>query len=947
MKKLTAFLLSALILVTSVTAYPVFAEDNDYTYYLNFVQKLGIIDDITSPEKIITRGEFAEALCNIVFPGISSGKANEFAEGIFKEENYDTLLYPPKDVGPYDDVSIADTYYVPILKLKELLVMIGTGEREFSPDMQITYNQAATVIVKLLGYSVMVKDNNYITKAAALGVFDGLKYSPEKYITLNEVARILYNCFDIDMMTAELTNSSEATYVQNKGMTLYSEYMSVYKEKGQLEKNPFTSIYGDTDISEGEVVISNVKYKAEDYYEFYDYIGREVEIYYKNDEEDDSNTILWGYLTGKDEAITVKAEDVVSFENYVLKYSIGNRQLQKSVASHAVLIYNGIYKPSYTPEDFKFENGDVTIVKAKGSSSYNIIIVNNYKSMRVTACDASEKIIYAQQYDNNTTKKISLNDSAIESWRVQYFSADGGRAQFSDLSVGVIADIIENDGYIKIIISNDKILNMCINSIDIGDVIEYTYNDGEKIEMSEAYYRLMEAAGTAPAINKVYNAYLNSFGRIAYLESVNAPSEKGFVYITKVIKDEEQLAYGFLRYVNESGNVVTSEIKEKAKITMKDGTSFTIKDYDSISRLVDSSGSAYVGIAQIEKNEEGLITKINLPAEASKDRDNVFGVMVEEQTKMWCGVQNEKYFENIMLASDAIIFNVDDSKSAEKKYKILNTSQLTDAQSYTVSAYNFDSDSSVADCILVNGQSSPSVENAVMKMYIIDKVYSGYYDGETVNMAKAYEIAANAAVKETTLMCEAENDCLIAAETFFDTNAAVKLKKGDIIYAEFDDAYLSRAVLVYRIFTEEGENHLYATSGVYDPENGSAVNPYKLSNLGKLDMTNITSIRQSGIRFFGGSIYNLESDKYLTYTSQPISNGAKYDKRKSDSRYMTETVLLPQKYVEVEVDGDYIHVKDASAEDIISYQSAGNNCSELFISTNSSVVRQLVIINKI
>ena len=942
MKKITTLLLLAAIFVMSFGTSTVIAEEKDYSYYLNFINKLGIAEDVSGAKSVVTRGAFADYVSRIL-----AESKNETNDSFFGDDNYNDLILPGENLGIFEDVPESSEYYNGVREVYRRSVMKGMGNGEFQPDSEISFKEVATAMVRLLGYNIQVKDNDYLSVAEGLGLFKGISYTADKKISLEELALVFYNCWDIDVMELKYEDGNVNYSIKN-GTNIFEAYMSVYKYSGQLEKNPFTSIYGNGGAGKDNVIISGVEYIDKADYEFYDYIGRDVEFFCKEDESADEKTILWGYLSGKDEAITVGADDVVGFENYRFTYYNGKREVSKNVEQNAVLICNGTYKAGFTTDDFDFDSGDVTIIRPKNASGYSIITVNNYKSMRVTHVDAAKSVIHAQGGYNEEASAIKMDSDTIEPWRVRYYM-DNAETDLKSITDGMVIDVLQSDGYLKIVAVNKAAYKLSLASIgNEDDGAELIFADGTKYTMPYSYYDSMKRANAEPKIGNIYNIALNSFGKIAYMECVKEEPATGFVYIIRVIKDDELDKIGYIKYMNDKGDIILTEIQENAKFTNQERTSIKIKNSDTVSKIVDKDGAPYEGVAKIEKDKDGSVTQILLPADDGKSRDNVFGTMVYKKNVVYCGSPSYKHFEGLMFDDNKIIFNVDKNKEDEnKRYKICDSTRLRDGTEYNVSGYNFYSDSSVANCIVVNG-TIPEKFMSGDSMYVIDKVYEDLYgDDEAVTMVKAYSLSQYSDPEELTF--PTEGDSVTKAETFFDEKAGVKLKKGDIIYAEIEDNYIVRAVLVYRIFNEDGESNLYATSGVYDPENGVKTNPYGINEDFKIQATNnLTSIRGGGIdsRFFAGSVYDFELSKYITYTSQPVREGKKYDTSKSSARYFTETLSIPYRYIAIDVDGKNINVRKGTTSDIVTYKNAGAGCTELFLRTSFAVIRQMVLINR-
>lgn len=938
MKKTILYILIAVNLFFPFSNIKASSEE-DYSKYMEFVIRLGIMPKETSGDEGVTRGEFADYLCNILFAG-DDDNTQEWLEEVLREDNYDVLMSPPNTAGYFEDVSSNHQYYKEILRVRENLIMRGTGNSIFEPDKKITYNEAAAAMVRILGYNVYIQDNNYMSVAKELDVFRGMKFSDNDFMDKNNTARMFYNCFDVELMKVNIT-SGGAVYEVDKGVNIYEKYMSVYKDRGQIIKNQYTSIDGDKAAQENTIEINGIEYSIESSLYLQDLIGRDIEFFYKMSDDMEYPVILWGYASNRDDADIISADDFISFKNYEFTYLSEDKTRTKKIRPGASVIYNGMYKTDYAENDFDFENGDITIIKPAKSKEYEIVIVNNYQSYYVSGTDS--EAIYAKQSNNGEIKKFSQDQS--ESYMTQFYRSDGTKTDISEIKKGDIIDVAQNNGYMKFIISNNVIPDFYVTGISRdGDMVQIINDNDERLTISTQYYNSL--GNFKPVMREKYTVRLNSFGKIVYIENTSADQGTSIYYIIRSIKSDTSENIGYIKALNKKGVIKIYETEKNAVAFLQDRRKIKIKDEKAFENLANED---YSGIAELEINEDNKITRITLPVVDGTDRDNVLGLMMNKTSAAWCGMLSEKFFEGAMLKENNIIFNIDNEQTLdEDKYRVISTNRLADGSKYDILAYNYNSNSVLADCIVVNSKLKESMDNNGAVMYMIDRIYTGINESdETVTKADVYKISTSGSVEKTELIDEM--GMLNNAETFFNDKAKIKLKKGDIIYCEFDDDYVRRAVLVYSIFDELGKvaGELSGTSGVYDPENGPATNPYRLTNEGAVQEGNADALRDSGTRLMSVNAYNLENDKYLTYTTQPIDTGRAYDRKNSNTRYFTETAILPSRYVVAEVSGNKISVRDGRTEDIRTYMSAGSDCSRLFVYTRYGTFRQLVVINEV
>ena len=164
-KVLSLVLVIAMVLSSFSFAFAAKFEDveGDYEEAVNVLSALGVIDGYEDgtyrPERIVTRAEMAKLIVQILGYGdLVAGSASNFAD----------------TQGHWADAWIA-------LAAGRGLV-IGTGDGKFTPDRQVSYDEAITMVVRALGYTDasnelkgMTWPTNFKVKASELDLLDGVK----------------------------------------------------------------------------------------------------------------------------------------------------------------------------------------------------------------------------------------------------------------------------------------------------------------------------------------------------------------------------------------------------------------------------------------------------------------------------------------------------------------------------------------------------------------------------------------------------------------------------------------------------------------------------------------------------------------------------------------------------------------------------------------------------
>jgi hypothetical protein len=178
-------------------------------------------------------------------------------------------------------------------------VVEGYPNGTFGPSDTVTYDEAAAMIVRALGYTDDSLSGtwpaNYVLKARALGILDGIK-SVVGGANRGDIAQMLYNALDL-----------EIGYVDKEGVwNGYDDNM--LDRLGAYESDGDVMIYGDEDTM--------INLRA--------HVGAMADVYYNSDDEIILVQETSTFLTGEWDGSVFTADDVdyklgsdISDEDYV------------------------------------------------------------------------------------------------------------------------------------------------------------------------------------------------------------------------------------------------------------------------------------------------------------------------------------------------------------------------------------------------------------------------------------------------------------------------------------------------------------------------------------------------------------------------------------------------------------------------------------------------------
>ena len=295
-------------------------EGTDYEAAVSALVELGIVsgyeDGTYQPKKVVTRAEMAKLLV------ISAG------------------LEPAADVSKgatnFSDVPASHwaTGYINVAS--QYGYINGYPDGTFAPDATVTYAEAVTMAIRVLGYKSVVEakgtwPTNYIAKAQELKVLKDVEYkSYSDGAVRGNVALVIWNMLRTNMWDVKSENENDGLTYGNSGNTMINKYFEDYTYT--------TVLFGEFKIdADGKVIVTlddsetedakldqksnEYEYAGNDFYTFVN--GTEVEVLVNEDDE----TLLMIVPTGADKLVEGTKEvidedyDEISGDSYDYAYA--------------------------------------------------------------------------------------------------------------------------------------------------------------------------------------------------------------------------------------------------------------------------------------------------------------------------------------------------------------------------------------------------------------------------------------------------------------------------------------------------------------------------------------------------------------------------------------------------------------------------------------------------
>lgn len=705
-----------------------------------FMIGTGIFSMEYSPDKEISRGEFAKILSNALNLGEDDIK-DEWqnpATGTDTTKEETTIL-----PNVFNDVDASHPYYEEIRQVKQKQYMNGISGNLFAPENSITLKEAQKVILSALGYGTYAEmyggyPDGYIYAAQEVGLTRNLSCATNDAMTHKDVIQIFYNALDTNLIT--LGDISKKEFVISDE-TFMTGVLNIGVARAIMTDNGFTAINGKTDLEPGKIKVGKIEAKlGKNAYGAVDYIGREVEMYYKQDDYGQNTAIF--VMPCDEDVLTFNIEDFQGLKGNQISFYINGRSYTKNLHEFAKIIINNQYYSTFDEKTFDFAEGTVTLINNDGG--YNTVVVNKYEFGIVSSIDSQNKIIYNKLRENtkNLTQdtlsvKYDVSGDALDKKAISLLDENGKQIEFNDFAIGDIINVRRSDNYLAIEKAGKVIKNVNVQNIKIDeDITTYTAG-GESYETSEYIGKVKESAQVKNGVS--YDFYFNKFGKIIFVEnsvSVEDTQLTGILTRAQYVEDEDGNNVGIIKMYSAQGKLETYRLPEKIRVN-----GLYQKFEKVVEKVAKSEGKAIL----YKVDKEGMLTEITLPTPyGSTTEDTGWYEILPEGTYNY--EKEGKSFDTIVYVTDMTdTFNIplaSKDYSNSKLFSLNATNYNNNEAVSNMTAYAKNKDAVIADVILQKTDVVGS--NATIEDYhaliISDVVNTINDDGEPIVLFKGYKV---------------------------------------------------------------------------------------------------------------------------------------------------------------------------------------------------------------
>ena len=614
---LTATMISGLMVMGSSAASYADVTSKQNEEAIEVLKTVGIMtgdeNGKFNPEAKVTRNEMAVVMCNLLDYTVASYKGTS----------------PFTDVPEWAEPYVAACYTNGITS--------GYDAKTYGGSDTVTTGQAALMLLKALGYFQYSADfgSDWLVETtkngSTAGLFDGVATGAKEALTRNDVAQMVLNALEADLVKAEKNGSDVhvGDIVISGGKATYDARTGTDSKYAKIDS---TKVDGKYTIQLGEDLYNGDLVKADG-----------------ADDDFGRPSVKWTYEnkeigTYADDADAVYTATVEKQDLYDLVGSDVYNDLKNGDADFTVVV-DGVAQKDVKLSDYIVKNNDddasEDIIK-KGATT-EVFIDDDSNDVVITVINS-----YVAQVDGDYDKNDEeLDLKALDGTALP---ADNTTLSADDFDY---LDTYSDEDYVLVTVANKEIKTIDLAETVEGKVTAYTEKknvtvDGTKYEYSKNYTdAVKDDSKLSYDLNDAYTLVLDANGYVIYTDGTAGHND--YVYVAEIAHtggakaDLEADAY----FIDGTNKVVVVDNDDK----IKDNTDFENKWYSyneksngkyELEAITDEENETYTVSADNQKIVENGKSSIytDKVGGAKANNDTIFVVNDDDDVTAYTGIKN-------------------------------------------------------------------------------------------------------------------------------------------------------------------------------------------------------------------------------------------------------------------------------------------------------------------
>ena len=794
MKKLISVFL---VLVMILSAAPLYTMADRSERAEDILTQLDVLIPIDE-DNPVTRAYAVASIINLIGQSELAAPVSEQGDKTYYKD-------VPLTYWALEDINIA----------YDLGIISYSPEGMFYPDIAITYEQLAKMLLVTMGYESQANQyggfpTGYMIVAGNTGIFDGLTITDNKgAVKLDDFARILCNVLDCEIFYQSVYGQFPE-YSQDK--TFAEGMLGLTKKFGLLNATDETALSADRHVAKGYVEIDNILYK--DLTSFASrYLGIKVVFYINND-----NEIVC--IVPSSENSVIELDTATSY----FGFSESNREFEYEdeygvtrtveISNVADVIYNGKNYIGYPTDVFDFETGYIRLVDNGSDGVYETVFITSYTAYQFEYYDYQLDLIYT-----------SDGDALDVSKNVEIYDLKGNLISFEDITKGDVLSVASSlDGeYTEIIVCDEY---------RMGKIASYETGNAEtwvNIGNDENFYKVSETLKDKVNSNSFGTFYLDFKGNVVFYRYQETEYQYGYLVtvgngggIDDTLKFKVVTQYGTV-VVFSAANMFTLDGDKYSKTGSP--KSAGVSNALVVLGAENADSNIVPTLIRYKLNDNGEIVAIDSP-NASKSQSEM--KVISEGNAIYR--DNAASMNGKVYVGGCMAFVVPDDKLDTDNYIVTSASRMAASTYYDYIAYSVNSKYS-ADALVIEGTDNfkkVSYDNAFAMVEKVSKTLVN--DNEAVklslytNKTVTEVIVVDPEVQKTALSIEA-GDVIQ-----YSTNANNEVMSIRCIYDKSNEKFCNYGTLGARVeysfgyITDREDTVIGFVKGSVEAEEGDAEN---------------------------------------------------------------------------------------------------------------------------
>ena len=743
-KKVTSlFLSSCMALGFGVNAFAALPSDATNSKYKDAIEVLGALEIMVGdaetglfrPDATIKRSEFAKVAVTALGMGSiaeSSDHKTKFPDVV---ENHWANGY----------INVATNQGI----------VIGDDEGNFRPDDSISYAEAATVLVRLIGHGPAAEKKGgfptgYVSVASQQGITKNAVASNDADVTRGMVAQMTENALTVKKMEQTSFGGDESYEVVDK--TLLEDELKTELITGQITAVGSSSLTGTSSLRDNEIRIGETVYEVADkaMAQAAKLLGFNVESYVKENEDREEKVILVRAQKNRNVSMKIKVEDIHSVEegetikiNYWKDKENDTKTQFVEVKTDAKFVLNG-KAVSYSEGLLTPTQGSVTVLDQNRDDIYDVVFVESYENYVV------EEVVTTSHRVTDKYGKSSLVFDP-ENKDIKFYITRGGQEiSIRDLKEWDVLSVAKSE--------DGSIVMVEVTTENVVGRVEELHGDKKVINGEE--YGVSPNYPNEIGLNDEGTFYLDKDGNIAAVDATTGLSSN-YAYLVAA-----DITSGFdkhlqVKVLDKNGEIKVVKSGDKLKFNETTGAlAETV-----LAGLKGGDGKVVPQLVTFDTNAEGKLTRLATAKDGTVSGiDKTTFTLNADATLKY--KESSKKLGNFNITKDTIVFDIPEGETDPTKYSVENNSLFENETEYDVLVYDVGEDLTAKVVVVTN---SDGVANLEAPLAVVEKL-STTINSDNERVEKLYAFVDG---KKETFMT-AEENILVNGE-------GQKLSSGDII----------------------------------------------------------------------------------------------------------------------------------------------------------------------